>query len=324
MWKKTALILFVLLILLIVGGAWQAGSSLTAPVNQTVGNCPLDLACENVEFPSESGTTIKGWFLRGEPGKGTVVLMHGLRSNRLAMLDRIKFLRSKGYGVLAFDFQGSGESEGRILTFGFRESLDAEAAVRFARERRPDAKIGVIGISMGGAAFLLSKNMPQVDALVLEMVYPTMQGAIDNRLNMWLFSGAKALSPLLTIQFRPRLGVTVDDLRPIDHLPGRKFPLLLIAGENDRMTTIEESKQLFEAANEPKEMWIVPGADHQDLWKFSGREYQNRVLKFFSDKINDRSAPGGINEDTNSSCNCLDDDLNRKSGGNIDPGPNKD
>ena len=34
-------------------------------------------------------------------------------------------------------------------------------------------------------------------------------------------------------------------------------PILIIAKENDYHTTLEESKQLFAVANEPKELWIV-------------------------------------------------------------------
>ncbi|MBK8809179.1 MAG: alpha/beta fold hydrolase [Acidobacteria bacterium] len=320
--KKFALIVPGLLILLSLGGVWFFGSRLSAPAPAAVGNCPIDLACESVEIPSESGSKLKGWYLRGQSGKGTIVLMHGLRSNRLALVDRMRFLRAKGFFVLAFDFQGSGESPGDQLTFGYRERLDAEAAVRFARTRRPDAKIGVIGISMGGAAFLLSNEMPPVDAVTLELVYPTMRAAIENRLNNWFFSGADRLTPLLSVQFSPRIGVSVDDLRPIDRISAVSAPVLVIGGGIDPFTTAEESKQLFEAANEPKQLWIVEGAGHEDLWKFRARDYQDRVLQFFEPILNE-TAPGEKNDKNNSSCNCLDDN-SRKPGDGLDPGTNKD
>lgn len=270
---------------MIVGVFWLAGNALTASVNQAVGNCPDDLACENVEFPSESGTIIKGWILKGEQRKGAIVLMHGVRANRLALLDRIKFLHKAGFSILAFDFQGSGESIGKQLTFGYLESKDAEASVKFIKEKLPTEKIGVIGISMGGAAFLLSKNMPKTDALILEMVYPTMQKAIENRLNLWLFRGADNLSPLLTMQFPMRLSISINDLRPIDKISNVNIPLLIIAGENDQHATLEESKQLFAVANEPKELWIVPNAEHEDLFKVVPTDYEKRVTTFFQNTL---------------------------------------
>ncbi len=308
--KRSLVIAALVLPLFILGGAWLAGTRLSAPAPATVGNCPLDLACESIEFTSESGSKLKGWFINGEAGRGTIVLMHGLRSNRSALVDRMRFLRKSGYAVLAFDFQGSGESPGDKLTFGWLERLDAEAAVRYAMAKRPGAKIGVVGISMGGAAFLLSTNMPPVQAVVLELVYPRMRDAVNNRMDQWLFSGARYVSPLLTMQFPFRVGVSADSIKPIDHVRNLHVPVLVIAGETDPFTRLEESKQLFDAANEPKELWIVNGASHQDLWKFSPRDYQDRVLGFFEPIINDRPAPGGDDE-KNQSCNCADDDARR-------------
>ncbi len=279
--KKIILVLLLVVPLLILGGFWFAASSLIAPVNQTVIDCPTELKCENTEFASESGANIKGWLVRGEPGKGAVILMHGVRGNRAAMLERMQFLNKSGYGVLAFDFQASGESIGKQVTFGYLESRDAEASIKYLHEKMPDEKIGVIGISMGGAAFLLQPNPQKVDALVLEMVYPSMRTAIDNRLNMWLFSGADNFSPLLTAQFPLRLGISADEMRPLTKISEFEIPLLEIAAENDRHTTLAESRQLFEAANEPKQLWIVPNAEHQDLYKLTPESYQEKITNFF-------------------------------------------
>lgn len=252
-----------------------------ASVNQPVKSCPVELKCENIEFSSDSGTTVKGWFVSGEKGQGAIILMHGVRANRAAMINRMKFLNTDGYSVLAFDFQASGESQGKQITFGYLESRDAEASIKYLRGKLPDEKIGVIGISMGGAAFLLQKNPQKVDALILEMVYPEMRKAIANRLNMWLLQGADTLTPLLLWQFPLRLGVSADEMRPITKIAEIKIPKLLIVAEKDKHTTLEESRQLFAAATDTKELWIVPNAEHGDLHKFAPQDYESKVLSFF-------------------------------------------
>lgn len=279
--KKIIITILVLIPLLIIGGFWFAGSSLSTPMPVTVGNCPSDLTCENIEFSSESGANIKGWFLKGDEGKGAIVLMHGLRSNRLSLVERIRFLRKAGYSVLAFDFQGSGESVGEHLTFGFLESRDATASLKFIRQKLPNEKVGVIGISMGGAAFLLQKESPKVDAVILEMVYPTIQKAIENRMNLWLFNGADNLAFMMTKQLPMRIGVSADELRPLDHIKSVTCPIFIIAGENDHHTTLAESRQLFEAANQPKDLWVVSQAEHGDLLKNAPKDYEQKVLGFF-------------------------------------------
>lgn len=185
-----------------------AGNFLTAPAPQSIGELPSNLSGKSIEFSSGSGATIHGWFMPGKQGGGAVVLMHGVRSNRLSMIDRARFLSRAGYSVLLFDFQAHGESTGKQITFGALESKDAQAALEFLRQVAPGERIGVIGVSMGGAAAILASPPLQADAFVLEMVYPTIDDAVTNRLTMRLGSWARVLTPLLVLQLKPRLGST--------------------------------------------------------------------------------------------------------------------
>lgn len=89
------------------------------------------------------------------------------------------------------------------------------------------------------------------------------------------------LTPFLTCQLRPRLGVDADVLRPIEHVGKIGVPKLFIVGAEDRHTTIEESRQMFNAASEPKELWVVEGAKHVDLYPAAKKDYERRVLDFF-------------------------------------------
>lgn len=214
--------------------------------------------------------------------------MHGVRANRLSMLDRARFLAHAEYAVLLFDFQAHGESAGAHITFGYLESMDAQAAVRFLRANAPDEKIGVIGVSLGGAAALLASPPLDVNAVALEMVYPTINQAISNRLTMRLGSWASYLAPLFALQFRPRLGINAAALRPIDHIGKMSSPKLIIAGTEDQHTTIEESRLLFDAAAEPKELWEVSGAKHVDLYSVAKKEYEQRVAEFFEKHLRER------------------------------------
>jgi len=197
------------------------------------------------------------------------------------MLDRARFLSRAGYSVLLFDFQAHGESTGENITFGFLESKDAQAAVSFLRSTAPGEKIGVIGVSMGGAATLLSDPPLDVNAAVLEMVYPSINQAISNRLTMRVGRWSSLFTPLLSWQLKPRLGIGTNDLRPIDHVGRFTAPKLFIVGAADRHTTLSESQQLFSAAGEPKELWVVPGAQHVDLYPLAKEEYERHVLGFF-------------------------------------------
>jgi alpha-beta hydrolase superfamily lysophospholipase len=265
---------------------WVMGSLLSASVNHTVGKLPADLNGRDVQFLSDSGATIHGWLIPGLKGSGAIVLMHGVRASRLDLVERARFLSRAGFTILLFDFQAHGESPGQHITFGYLESRDARAAVGFLRTSAPGEKIGVLGISLGGAAALLAVPPLNADAIVLEMVYPTFDQAIGDRLAMRLGNWSRTLTPLLTWQLKLRSGFSSSDLRPIDHMSGMRMPKLLIAGAEDRHKTLAESRELFAAASEPKELWVVDGARHQDLHAFAKTEYEQRVLAFFAKNLN--------------------------------------
>jgi len=266
--------------------AWHEGSVLIAPHNGVVSNPPADLPVRLVQFPSSSGATIHGWLVSGRPGKGVIILMHGIRADRSQLVGVAQFLFRAGYSVLLFDFQAHGESAGKHITAGYLESRDAVAAVDFAQQKCPGEKIGVIGVSMGGAAALLADPPLRVNALVLESVYPTIQQAITDRLEIrfgWL---GRLGTPFLTWQLKPRLGFGADSLCPIKQVGKITVPKFFMAGTADRDTTVQESRDLFAAAAEPKQLWLLDGAAHVDLHKFAKAEYEKRVLDFLAKNLN--------------------------------------
>ena len=283
--KRKLIISTLALLLILLVGVLVTGTILTAPSRQTIGAAPSDLNATAVEFQSRSGATIKGWFIRGKKDAGAIILMHGVRSNRLSMINRARFLSRAGFSVLLFDFQAHGESSGDHITFGYLESKDAQAAVEFLRANAPGERIGVIGESMGGAATLLAEPKLEVDAMVLEMVYPTINDAIGNRLSARLGNWSRVLTPLLSRQLKPRLGIDADALQPINRVGQLTAPKQFIVGAEDKHTTMEDSQRMFAAAAEPKELWIVDRAAHVDLYAVAKEEYERRVLSFFTSRL---------------------------------------
>ena len=262
------------------------GLMLSSPHPSAIGPPPPDLPdARPVRIASGSGSVLGGWWIAGSRGGGCVVLMHGVRANRLSMARRARMLRENGVSVLLFDFQAHGESAGRRITFGHLEALDAAAAVAFARERVPEERVGVIGISLGGAASLLGTGLLPVDALVLESVYPDIDAALSNRLRAHLgpLIGAvftPVLTPLFKLLLPPILGVGPAQLRPIDRIAAVTAPVLIASGTVDAHTPLSEAEALFARAREPKQFWAVAGAGHVDLELHDPEGYRRTVLPF--------------------------------------------
>lgn len=266
-----------------------AGEWLTRPARAVLGAPPAGLPGEALRIPYGEGQHVSGWFLPGRTGEGAVLLLHGVRGNRLQMLERARWLQREGIGCLLIDLPSHGESSGDRISFGRREALGVEAALGWLRARLPGEKLGGIGVSLGGASLLFAERQPELDALVLESVYPTITDAVQDRLVKRLGPAGAWLAPLLLLQIPLRLGLGVHELRPIDAIRGIHAPVLVASGTEDQSTRWVETEQLFAAAPEPKQLWAVPGAGHEDLRDFDVRAYEARLLPWLQSHL--RKAP---------------------------------
>jgi len=248
------------------------------------------LPVEAVTIPSASGARLAGWFAQGS-GRGAVLLLHGVFSNRLVQAERMRFLRETGYSTLAIDFQAHGESTGDIITLGARESLDARSGLAWLRSRLPGEPIAVLGISLGGAAALIGPPIG-ADALIVESAPSDMALAISTRLGLSFGAAGRLVAPLVLAAMRVGAGVRFEDLRPIDGIASAPAPIFVMTGAADKKTTLEESRAMFAKARSPKFYWEVPGAWHVDLAAIGGAAYRERLIAFLDESLRGRSREG--------------------------------
>ena len=260
--------------------SWLVGGMLLAPKPKTIGPPPAALPAEKIALESESGSSIAGWHVPVADASAVLVLAHGIRGSRLDLVKRAILWHRAGYAIVMIDLQAHGESPGQHITIGHLEQHDLRAAVAFAKTTYPDARVGVLGMSMGGAAAIYAAPMG-IDALVIESVYPNIRKAIRNRVAEHLgpFAGFPAF--LLLAQFKPRIGISPDTLRPIDRIAEVGCPIFVISGADDSHTTAAETQALFAAAAEPKELWLVPEAGHVDLYQAVSSDYEPRLREFW-------------------------------------------
>jgi uncharacterized protein len=264
---------------------WFLGEKLVEPVQRQIGVVPEGRFAIEVRIESESGSKLAGWYLDTPGARTTVLLAHPLHGDRRAMLGRAHFLSDAGYSCLLFDFQAHGESQGDAITFGFLEAEDLRAVVNYARALTPENQLVAIGWSLGGAAILLAQGTENLalDGVVLESVYPTIDEALYNRLQMRVGPLAAVFAPVLAWQLPLRLGIGTDDLRPIEHINLLHCPVLILGGSADEHTTPAETRALFAAALNPKSLVLFEGVRHTDLHQANQELYEARVLQFLAE-----------------------------------------
>jgi len=265
-----------------LGGVVAAGELLSYPAHRLVGRPPVDLNATAVAFYTSSGARVSGWILPGKQKRGVVLLLHGLRDDRRDMIRRARFLNQRGHGILLIDLPAHGESAGDHITYGAHEAEGVKAALAFLAERQPSERIGVIGVSLGAAALVLSKPSPSLSAVVLESMFPTIEEAAYNRLRIYLGVSARIFSKLLVNQLELKLGISPAQLHPIEDTSALQCPTLIVSGSADRHTSARETQRIFDATPEPKELWIIDGAGHVDLHTFTPQAYEARVGAFLA------------------------------------------
>jgi hypothetical protein len=234
------------------------------------------LTCADVFFPTRDGLTLHGWFLpaQGAP-RGTVVHFHGNAANVSGHVGLVEWLPRAGYHVLMFDYRGYGKSPGRVTRAG--TILDGHAALDYALARPETHGLPVFfyGQSLGGAvAVVVAAERPEVRAVVAESPFSSYRGVAAlhaRRLVRWGW-----LARLLA---RISISAGLDPLDAVGRLAPR--PLLVIAAGQDEICFPEQARELYDAAAEPKEYWLVPGADHLSISLTAGRELVDRVTRFF-------------------------------------------
>ena len=282
--RRVAIAIFFLSGLLFAVAAWSVGGALVAPAKRSVGAPPDGLTATTII--GESGSETGAWYSDVEGATATILLLHPIRTDRRAMLGRAKLFHERGYSTLLIDLQAHGESPGEAITAGYRERVNVISAIEWIKKRNPNHKIGVVGWSLGGAAALLA-GQQEIDALVLELVYPTISEAVDNRIGKRLGPLKHVLTPILLAQLRPRIGISAADLRPIDRISEMTCPVLVVCGEHDLHTTLNESKRLFAAAPEPKQFVVFEGSAHQDLLRHNPMKYSDTIALFLDQHLDE-------------------------------------
>ncbi len=241
-------------------------------------------AYETVNFSASDGVQLAGWFVPCSNAKCAVVLLHGHGSLRTQMLARARLLHDNGYAVLLYDARGHGESDGRLVSFGWFETRDLLGALNWLRTRG-FTEFGCIGASQGGATIALAASqLKDVRWVVLESVYPTLKNAIDRRFRYTIRIPGWLAGIVMIPLAEWRLGVSVDDIAPAKHIGEIHCRVLVMNGDKDNYTQPVDARELFAHTREPRSFWLVPGAAHVDLYGFAKQDYERHLLSFIAAK----------------------------------------
>jgi len=276
-------LLILIAIVLATGLALSFHFTRRAELGETHSPGEYGLKFEQVEFKAADGLKLRGVWIPSVGSDKAVVILHGHGSSHDFDVYRAPALHEAGFSVLLFDFRAHGRSDGRMMTFGYKERQDVLGAIDFLHSRGLQ-HIGLLGFSYGGmTAMLTAPITTAVQAVITDggparlwsgaTAWAVERGAPAwlGRILAWLFFSATFL----------RLGTNLFQYEPIRWV-GKisPRPILFIHGDGDPF--LPDFDDLFAAAREPKELWRLPEAGHCNASQLYPEEHTRQVIEFFT------------------------------------------
>lgn len=276
-WLLMAIGLYVLLLLAI---SWISIHPFRIPIFLSPG--AMGAPQEDIVFESTDGVRLSGWWVESRDSNSVAILAHGYMMNRSELTPVAVSLWKKGFSCLILDFRGHGKSQTVKCGLGYHERFDIKAAVNFARAKRPDAKIVVIGSSMGSAASALaaSEDPHLVDALVLDSCYSRLPEAVTG---WWRFVGGNLLCLILrpTVWLAmPMVGFNPYRIDVAKALERVHKPILILHGDRDTLALPGDADRnhaackgetrlvWFQGCGHSEGRWIIPDLYEASLTEF--------------------------------------------------------
>ncbi len=257
---------------------------------------------ETVEFCTDDGVGLSGSYLRARTPEraGVLLYCHEFLSDRWSFRPYIDGLRDLGFDIFTFDFRNHGVSGSEagyspMHWASDREVRDLRAALSYLRSRpdRDPAGFGLFGVSRGGTtALLVMPGERDIWGAITDGAFPT-TGTMVAYILRWaeLYLRSRFLRSMVPLwlfhvlawsgrrKSERRLNCRFPDVeRAVGRLAPR--PWLMIHGGRDTYISPKIAEGLFQWANGPKELWLVPDAKHNRCREREPEAYAARILDF--------------------------------------------
>ena len=232
------------------------------------------LHVENVWCTTEDGVRLHGWWVAREKSRrdAAVLWFHGNAGNLFDRAELLIELARRGPPVLLIDYRGYGRSAGRPSEAGLER--DALAAWRYLTGQRSIAPGNVVlfGKSLGGAVAVALASSTEPAGLIVQSSFTSI--------------------PEMAVRhypFVPRALIRTQ-MRSRERISQVRCPVLVVHGRQDEIVPYEMGESLYKAAPEPKQLYTVEGAGHNDTWIVGGEAYLETMARFIAGVLPDATA----------------------------------
>lgn len=235
-----------------------------------------------------------GYLLHGEifPCQGSdrfVVLTHGFSFTRHGSVKYVWMFLEQGYNVVIYDLRHHGENERCQITMGYKESKDLVQLVSWLRTRYGQTiGVGLHGESLGASTSIMAlkhfskANIP-IGFCIADCGYSNLMDLLDYKLKIQYPHLPRLLLELANHLCKLRYGFLFSEILPVEDVKQTNTPILFIHGDSDVFTPPVMSREMYDACQGIRGLYMVPGAEHAKSFATNPEMYKHKVHAFISE-----------------------------------------
>ena len=215
---------------------------------------------------SFDGLTLSGRYFENAPGAPMELMFHGYRGTAERDLGvGIRRAFALGHNALIVDQRTTGDSGGRLVTFGIREYRDCLNWVDFCVEHfGSEMDLYLTGISMGASTVLMAAGEPlppNVKGVLADCGFTSAPAIIKDVCRLLHLPG-NLVYPMIRLGAKLLGGFDLEEYSALEAMKRCKIPVVFFHGEKDNLVPCYMSRENYEACTAPKAILTVPDAGH--------------------------------------------------------------
>lgn len=228
----------------------------------------VGLAYEEIWLTNEDNIKLHAWLVPGNSHNPIIVFFHGNAANISHRVDILQYFNEMGFSVFIFDYRGFGRSQGQAKS---EEDLyvDARSVIDYLKRNGwSTSQMIYFGRSLGAAVSLQMGLEFPASVVVMEAPFTSMSAIAWETAPI-----TYALIGWWSIRAR------FDNINKIEKLT---TPVIILQGDKDHIVPVEMAQSLYQRANDPKALYLIPEGGHSNLYQIGGKKYRNIWLNLAS------------------------------------------